>query len=82
MTHQQVSNLSEVLVSRDNVGSVSRCSAGCLHIATGHVVVRFTEKEFWQFMELISEAATGVIRTSHSKRSRVSKVAALRKSVT
>jgi hypothetical protein len=67
MSHKDTSNLSDVLAFRDNVGSVSRCLAGCIQIAISQVGMRFTKREFWALMEMLSEAAQLVVRKGSTR---------------
>ncbi|MGH9319202.1 MAG: hypothetical protein ACRD3V_04850 [Vicinamibacteria bacterium] len=50
---------SEILAKRD-VGTVQRCPEGCVHIHLPHFGFRLSERQYWELMELLSEASVAL----------------------
>lgn len=48
----------DVLLSKTQIGEISVCSAGCLHIDTPAISVRLTEPDFRHLVQMFTTAAT------------------------
>lgn len=45
------------IAKRKNVGSVSQCTNGCIHIAFGNLAFHLSRTQYWDMMELLTESA-------------------------
>ena len=44
------------IAKRKNVGSVSQCTNGCIHIALGNFAFHLSRAQYLELMELLSES--------------------------
>ena len=47
----------QVLSRDDELGMVTQCPAGCIHVCVGNTTLRLSPKQYWKLMDLLTASA-------------------------